>query len=126
MNNDLFVPCRKSSLQDTYNCCMQTCNGTRICRALCRNVLVGTVPEDCVAEINCSRPDYVNGQCLEQKSEAYHSCCMKRCAAKQWSDSTSIAREFANIGPVDCQEYCNMAASVLLDKRHTPTSPYES
>src|SRR5436190_4440947 len=120
MNNDMFRLCTTNNLADSYACCLHHCGGARVCRALCRNTYIGTIPEDCVAEVACARPDFTNTACLAKRRNEYRACCMRRCRAGRWSDSGSIAASFDSLPavPVDCVKYCDAAEEILLDKHY--------
>jgi hypothetical protein len=126
MNNDLFKSCHRNTLAESYACCLHHCGPARICKALCKNIYPGTIDSDCAATVGCMLPDFYNHLCIDQNRAAYRQCCLRRCESRQWSDSPSIQRLFEDYPSIDCQEYCDAAESILLDKVHGRKGYYEN
>ena len=120
---NLFYECSAGrSLRDSYQCCKEKCGQGRVCNALCRNTYIGSIPEDCAAQVGCSRPEYIKSECLDEHSSAFQNCCLKRCRESKWSGTPAISQLFKEVGeiPVDCVEYCSSAAEVLLNRVNRP------
>ncbi len=116
----LFEKCaREQTFADRYKCCLDRCGGAPICKALCRNVYPGSIPEDCAAQIGCMHAEYFDTQCIEEQALQFRKCCFDRCRARKWSDERTIGLYFDTDTPleIDCFDYCRGAEKVLVNTR---------
>jgi hypothetical protein len=98
-----------------YSDCMQSCGNKKICRASCRNSILGTIPEDCAEKTECGYPTLLDMNCIRSKANDFHNCCIQKCKRTEWSEVPSINRLFRNdTNIVDCKKYCDNALNVIM------------
>lgn len=119
-SSPLFDICaRESSLEKSFKCCLDNCGRANICKALCRNVYPGTIPEDCASQIGCMHAEYFDEKCIKEQELKFRQCCVERCRAQNWSDETSFGRYFGGgNNQIDCNAYCDNIDNILVNVRY--------
>lgn len=104
MMNDFFALCRDStkSLNDTYQCCLDTCTSKSAfpstCYSMCAQ-LFPVIKDRCALENECWRDGFYNKKCIEAKAPQIKECCMQQCQTRR--------RNPYSFTVLDCDRYCS-------------------
>jgi hypothetical protein len=118
-DSNYFDACRQTagaSLKSIYACCKEKCGKSRVCTALCSQIYPGTIIEDCAFEQGCWDSGTFRTNCVQEKNEFIHDCCLKKCRTGQWSLNQSVASRLPIAHTLNCDDYCS-ESTVIVNRR---------